>query len=148
MFTILLTLAACTSSGSSASLRDRDWTLVWIEGFSTMPANVATPTIRFGSDGRLGGNTGCNSAGANYSTEADRITIDALISTKRACVEEAGNRLETAYVRAIDSTRRYRIVNDQLELLDDSGTVLARFRELRQNLHQRLHRTALKRGAA
>ena len=72
--------------------------------------------------------TGCNSAGANYTAEGDRLTIDAMITTKRACIEAAGNELERAYVSAMERTRRFRIVNGQLELLDDGGTVLARFR--------------------
>lgn len=125
--TILFTMPGCTTSGAVEDLRDRDWSLVWIEGFSTMPSGVATPTARFGADGRFGGNTGCNSAGANYTAEGDRLTIETMITTKRACVEPAGNELERAYVSAMERTRRFRIVNGQLELLDDGGIVLARF---------------------
>lgn len=128
ILTILIALAGCTTSSGTAELRDRDWSLAWIEGFSSMPSGVATPTARFGSDGRFGGNTGCNSAGANYTAEGDRLTMDAMITTKRACIETAGNELERAYVSAMERTRRFRIVSGQLELLDDGGTVLARFR--------------------
>lgn len=125
---LLVALASCTTSGSVEALRDRDWSLVWIEGFDTLPGGITTPTARFGSDGRFGGNTGCNSAGANYTASGDRLTLEAMISTKRACLDPAGNALESAYVRAFERTRRFRIVNDQLELLDDSGNVLARWR--------------------
>ena len=125
--TILIALAGCTTSGSIGELRDRDWSLVWIDGFPTLPSGVATPTARFGSDGRFGGNTGCNSAGANYTAEGDRLALDAMITTKRACIETAGNELERAYVSAMERARRFRIVNGQLELLDDGGRVLARF---------------------
>lgn len=51
-----------------------------------------------------------------------------MITTKRACVDPAGNQLEAAYVGAFEHTHRFRIVNDQLELMDDAGTVLARFK--------------------
>jgi len=132
--TSILALAAtllifgCTTGAASGDLTGRDWTLTWVDGFAAMPAGVATPTIRFGTDGRLGGNTGCNSAGAAYTVDGDRLTIDMLITTKRACVEERGNQLEQAYVRAVVATRRYRIDGGELQLLDESGTVVARFR--------------------
>jgi heat shock protein HslJ len=132
--TSILALAAtllifgCTTGGATADLTGRDWTLTWVEGFASMPAGVATSAIRFGTDGRLGGNTGCNTASAAYSVDGDRLSIGALITTKRACVEERGNQLEQAYVRAVEATRRYRIDGGELQLLDDAGTVVARFR--------------------
>ena len=128
LLALTLAILGCTSSAGVGELRDREWTLAWVEGFSSTPAGVQTPTIRFGTDGRLSGNTGCNSAGAAYTSEGDRLTIDALISTKRACLDPEGNALESAYMRAVDATRRFRIVNAELELLSESGTVLARFR--------------------
>lgn len=128
MLSLALTIFGCTSSAAVGELRGREWMLTWVEGFPSMPAGVQTPTIRFDTDGRLGGNTGCNSAGAAYTVDGDRLTVDALISTKRACVAAEGNALEAAYVRAVEGARRYRIVNGELELLSDGGTVLARFR--------------------
>ena len=129
MILILVTTLACTTTpATDAGLRDRDWSLVWVEGFDSLPAGVATPTIRFGSDGRIAGNTGCNRAGAAYTVEGNRLTIDALISTKRACLDPQGNALEFAYIRAVEGTESYRIANGELELLDASGKVVARFR--------------------
>jgi heat shock protein HslJ len=128
----LLTLAAtllllgCTTGAGGGDLIGRDWSLTGIEGFDTMPSGVATPTIRFGADGRLGGNTGCNSAGAAYTVDGDRLAIEALITTKRACLDPRGNELEVAYVRAVEAARRYRIEGGELQLLSDAGTVVAR----------------------
>jgi heat shock protein HslJ len=128
LMSLALTILGCTSTAAEDELRGREWTLVSVEGFSSIPAGVQTPTIRFDTDGRLSGNTGCNSARASYTVEGDRLTIAALISTRRACLAAEGNALEAAYVRAVEGTRRFRIVSDELELLSDSGTVLARFR--------------------
>lgn len=128
MSLVLAVLVGCTSTAGMDELRGREWTLVWVEGFPSMPAGVQTPTIRFGTDGRLSGNTGCNSAGAAYTAEGDRLTIDALITTKRACVAAEGNALESAYVRAVEATRRFRITGGELELLSADGNVVARFR--------------------
>lgn len=132
-FTILtlaamLVVAGCTTSAATGELVGREWKLVWVEEFPTMPAGVATPTLSFGSDGRLSGNTGCNSASAPYTVQGDQLSIGALITTKRACIESAGQQLEQAYIRAIEATRRYRIEGGELQLLNDGGTVVARFR--------------------
>ena len=121
-------VSACTTiTADFRALQEREWKLVWTEAFPSMPSGVANPTLRFGPDGRLGGNTGCNSAGAAYTAEGDRLMIQPMISTKRACVNPAGNQLERAYIEAIEATRRYRIANGELELLDENGRVVARF---------------------
>ena len=109
------------------ALRDREWKLTWVERFSTIPPD-GTPSIRFGSDGNMGAQTGCNSGGAGYTVEGNRLSIGPMALTKRACLESARNELEAAYVGAIQRTRRFRIANGELELLSDDGTVVARFR--------------------
>jgi heat shock protein HslJ len=122
-----LILAACTSATQTEELRGREWRLSWVEPFPSMPAGVTTPTLMFGDDDRISGQTGCNSAGGTYTVSGDRLTIGNVFSTKRACVEQAGNQLEAAYLGALERTRRFRIVDGQLELLDDGGSVVARF---------------------
>ena len=122
MMLILATTLGCTMPAANEQLRDRDWSLVWIEGFATLPSGVETPTIRFGSDGRLAGNTACNRAGAGYTVDGNTLTIEALISTRRACVDPQGNALERAYLKAVEGTHAYRITSGQLELLDATGT--------------------------
>jgi heat shock protein HslJ len=125
---LAVVLSGCTSAGDVEQLRDREWTLAWVEGFSSTPAGVRTPSLQFNSDGRLAGNTGCNTAGGAYSIDGDRLTIGPMITTKRACAADEGNQLERAYVRAVEGSTRFRIVAGQLELLSESGEVLARFR--------------------
>ena len=128
---ILLTfvlLSGCTTATGPEQLLDREWALTWIDGFATMPSGVATPTIRFGSDGRLSANTGCNSAGASYTVDGDQLGIGAIMGTKRACLDPRGNQLEYTYIRTIENARKFRIAKDQLELLDESGKVVARYR--------------------
>ena len=128
LFLILATAGGCAMTATDGQLRDRDWTLVSVEGFDALPDGVSTPTIRFGTDGRLSGNTACNRAGADYTVEGDRLTINSMFSTKRACADPQGNALERAYMTAVEGARSYRIASGELELLDASGKVLARFR--------------------
>lgn len=122
-----LGVAGCTSAPDVDALRDRPWSLTSVEGFPSLPSGVSTPTITFGPDGRLAANTGCNSAGAAYTAEGDALTIQAVMSTRRACLNAEGNRLEHAYVSALERTRRFRITDSELQLLDGSDRVLAHF---------------------
>ncbi len=124
---LALALGCATPVANEQQLREREWKLVWVQGFDTMPTGVATPTIRFGDDGHLGGTTSCNSAGASYTLDGDHLTLGPVVSTKRACLEPQGNALEAAYLGALGQARRYRISNGHLELLDAGGRVVARF---------------------
>lgn len=126
LLTLTLICAACATSQFTA-LQDREWRLVWVERFDTMPADVATPTIRFDPEGRISAQTGCNSAGGTFAVSRDEMRIENLVSTKRACAEPAGNELEAAYLGALERTRRYRVAEGQLELFDSAGNVVARF---------------------
>lgn len=126
---VIVALTGCSTSGASDEIVGREWTLESINGFATLPADVATPTIRFAPDGLLSGNTGCNGAGAAYRIEGDsRLVLEPMSMTKRACVNPEGNRLERAYVAAVQNARSFRVTGTTLELLSESGNVLARFR--------------------
>jgi heat shock protein HslJ len=127
MLAMFLGAHGCATMPQGDVLVDREWSFAWMDGVSSIPRGVAVPSIRFGSDGRLGGNTGCNSAGAAYAVEGDRLTISSMFTTKRACADPAGNEIERKFVAALERTRRFRIAGGELELLDDGGTVLARF---------------------
>lgn len=121
MSALVLTLAlfSCMTANSAATdIRDRDWT-------HTSSSNA---TIRFGSDGRMSANTGCNSASADYTLTGDALSIGMMAMTKRACVDPGRNEFESDYVEALSKVKRYRVTSGQLELLDAGGNVLARFR--------------------
>jgi heat shock protein HslJ len=124
---ILLAVFVACASGGAAELRDREWKMVSTDGFASMPAGVETPMVRFDRDGRFSGSTGCNSVGAAYTVSGDEVTIRPLLMTKRACLNPDGRRLESAYAKAVENTRRFRIEKGQLELLSQDGAVLARF---------------------
>lgn len=122
-------LAACSSSAATEELVGRLWTLESVTGFTTLPSSGATPTIRFAPDGHFSSNTGCNNAGAAYRVEGDnRLVIESMMMTERACADPAGNALEKAYVAAVQRARSFRVTAERLELLDAGGAVLARFR--------------------
>lgn len=128
-FLLMASLTGCSTSGAGEELVGREWTLESIEGFASLPADVATPTIRFAADGLMSGNTGCNGGGAAYRVEGEnRLVIEPMAMTKRACANPEGNRLERAYVDAVQNAKTFRVTPTSLELLGANGNVLARFR--------------------
>jgi uncharacterized lipoprotein YbaY len=90
------------------------------------PAVADAPaTLRFGEDGRLSGNTGCNGVGGQYTATADRIEFGALVGTLRAC-DEPTNQQEREILRALQGTVRYELTADILRIFyDQDRSVLA-----------------------
>ncbi len=69
-----------------------DWLLTSIlsgDVVSSVPAGVVA-RLRFGNDGRVTVETGCNAGGGSYRLDGDRIVFGELALTKRACTGAAG----------------------------------------------------------
>jgi heat shock protein HslJ len=131
----LVLAAACAPYGAAGSGSARDaavspegtaWSLVELGGQPARGApNEGTPTLRL--DERMAtGNTGCNSFAGPYELGGASLRFGAITSTRRACVDEALNRQEAAFMRALDDTRSWRIADGTLVLSGETG-VVARF---------------------
>ncbi len=59
-------------------------------------------TARFGADGTISGDAGCNTFLGPWKQDGDAIAIGPLASPKMACVDEALTRQETAYLAALE----------------------------------------------
>ena len=109
-------------------LEGTTWSLVELGGQSARAAgDNGTPTLHLdAAQKRASGNTGCNSFGGEYEMSGESLRFGPLASTRRACVDEALNRQESAFLRALDGTRTWRIVAGTLVLSGEAGQV-ARF---------------------
>jgi heat shock protein HslJ len=116
------------SSGGAAPLEGTTWSLAELGGQPARPAgDNGTPSLRLdAAQMRASGNTGCNSYGGGYEPSGQSLRFGALAATRRACVDEALNRQEAAFLRALADTRTWRIANGRLVLSGDAGEV-ARF---------------------
>lgn len=130
-----LALAACTGpqragpGGEAEPLAGTAWRL---EELNRQPAVVGTgdgvPTLLFAAgEPRASGNGGCNQFNGSYTRSGAALRFGPLASTRRACVDEAANRQETAYLRALESTTRYAVYDDLL-VLYAADQVVARLR--------------------
>jgi heat shock protein HslJ len=119
-----LVLAACVGTrpagagGGSEPLAGTAWRLEELNGQPALTSqNVPTPTLTFAADGsRASGNGGCNQFNGPYTQAGESLRFGPLASTRRACVEPAGNAQETAYLRALESTTRFSATAEQLLL--------------------------------
>lgn len=114
-----------SAGAAEVPLENTAWTLVEAGG---QPARAigsgAGPTLRLdAAEKRASGDTGCNRYGGPYELSGTSLRLGPLVSTRRACIDEALNRQETAFLRALDETRSWRIDGDTLVLAGPSGTV-------------------------
>ena len=75
----------------------------------------------FAEDGTVSGETGCNSFRGPYTAADEAITFGALVSTRRACLSEAANTQEQAFLAALAASTRMTLSGDRLTLRDAAG---------------------------
>jgi heat shock protein HslJ len=83
--------------------------------------------IQFASDGKVAGNTGCNSFMGNHEVDGDIIKIAPAGMTMMAC-ENALMVQETAVLDALPQARTFKITGQVLQLFDGSNAELLRYR--------------------
>jgi heat shock protein HslJ len=109
---------------AGAALEDTRWDLVWVAG-AAAPDPSRPAWIRLSTtDGRAAGSGGCNRMSGTYRAGADSLAFGPMAMTRMAC-PGLGDQ-ETAFVRALEATRRHAVRGDTLELLDDAGRAVAR----------------------
>jgi heat shock protein HslJ len=76
-------------------------------------------------EGSVGGNAVCNSYSAGYETDGESLTIVGPIAMTMAfCPDEALNRVEQAYMGALEKAESYEILGDQMVLHTQDGEIL------------------------
>lgn len=124
-------LAACATAGTPeapAALDGAEWRLVEIGGRPAIGGlDDAPPFLRFATDSaRVTGNTGCNLLSGPFTREDTALRFGAIVSTRRACADEARNAQERDLMAALVATERHTVHADTLTLLG-ADAALARF---------------------
>jgi len=80
------------------------------------------------SDGRISGDTNCNRLMGSYVAGApDKMALDPVATTRRACTVEALADQEQRYLAALAKVTHWQIKNGLLFLNDDAGETVLRF---------------------
>lgn len=121
-------LAACASTASApepvADLAGSRWTVVSVDGSAPARGEEAL-SIDFSVDGRVNGNSGCNSFSGPYIRDEDVLRIGELMSTRRACVDAARQGQETRVLAILQGEGKLRRESsDRISLKGASGSLL------------------------
>lgn len=78
--------------------------------------------------GRLEGFSGCNRLFGSFTVDGAKLTFGPGIGmTRMACAGRGAADIESGFAQALQATARWRVEGSTLELLDETGAVLARF---------------------
>lgn len=126
-FKRLVKRAPVETPSTSELLDDNKWVLESIKGRQTyVPIKGVFMTFDARKNG-VGGNSGCNVFGGEYSANDTRISIKDVVSTMRACVEDGKMVTERELFDGLRTANRYEIGNNRLHLYN-GRTLLLTFR--------------------
>lgn len=117
----LLLLTACAVDKGADPLDGTAWELVSMGDQLTLEGT--TLTLSF-AQGQAGGNAGCNSYSGAYRVEGDAFTLDEIVSTLMACVDNAVMDQEQMYLAALNEVSSYSLTDNTLVLYRADGSAL------------------------
>jgi heat shock protein HslJ len=108
------------------SLEGTAWELDGVrsgESVSSVPAGQ-TPTLLIAADGAVTLHTGCNGGRSTATVSGQTITFAPVVTTKMACVDDAGQQTEAAVLAVLDGDVTWSITEQNLTLTKgDRGLV-------------------------
>jgi len=75
-------------------------------------------------DGRVGGNSSCNTFGGEYKVQGDNIEFGVMMSTMMACADNNAMMQEQEYLAFLGTVETWKLDNGQLLLFDANGDML------------------------
>lgn len=117
-------------SDESAAELTRSWQLERLHGEVLTPPDrkEMAATLTLSPDGEASGDGGCNQFSVTYEHQGGDLSFGTITATKMACPDVMD--IERGFFEALNETRRFRLQDDRLELLDDEGGALAVLRAI------------------
>jgi len=121
------TVMPSDAAQSSDVLEGTAWALSSIQQDGSMSTSELDENITAEfSSGRLSGNSGCNTYGADYSIDGDVLALSPAISTRMACPEEIMER-EQAFLQGLVTISNFSLDGETLILTNAEGNVQLTF---------------------
>ena len=99
-----------------------EWTVVDIDNRGII---AHSPTLTFGKDGRVSGDTSCNNFNAPYMLQGENLSFGHAVVTRRACLAEGVMEQEDRFLDIFGKVRRFEIASSgELILRTDDGRSL------------------------
>ena len=116
---------AQATGSDPGSVEKVEWKLVALDGAPVTDASRGAPTITLSSkDQRVTGFAGCNQLTGGYELKGELLHFTAIATTRMFCPDPNP---ETALLRALDATSRWKVEDRTLDLIDASGKSVARW---------------------
>ena len=125
---LLVGCAPLTDTAKTPSLDGTDWVMTAMPG-ATLVADSKI-TLKF-EQGSASGSAGCNQYRSTYTTNGSKLDFGMTSSTKRACLAQAMNVQENAYLNALTKVAAFEVSADRLTLRDAGGRTLLEFAKAR-----------------
>ena len=125
---IFFAFCAPASAGADAPLRTTYWKLTHLGDTPTrIAARQREAHLIFAAhEQRVSGSGGCNRVMGAFELDGDKLGLSRIVATRMACPD--GMEQEQLFLKSLGDVEHYRINGNQLELLDRSGEVIARFK--------------------
>jgi heat shock protein HslJ len=125
---LALLLAGCaTPAGSPGNgfntpeLAGTRWVITSIDGKA--PSGPAL-TADFSNDGRVSGDSGCNSYSGPFIQDGRKVQFGELLSTRRACVDDLRQRQENQLLKILQGSTTLELRRGRLTVRGEEGTVV------------------------
>ena len=106
-------------------LANTNWKLHGMN-MNEVPLPRSSITIRFGADGSLSGNSGCNDYSGSYTVNGDALSVGPLAGTGALCGDEIDMQ-EQRYLAILQSAATFEMSRNQLIIKDATGQEVLRF---------------------
>ena len=113
-----------SENSSVVKLEDKRWILTAIAG-KPLPKIKTAPFLVFDKQKQsAGGDSGCNSFGGSYKTEANKISFIEIIATLRACIEDERMNVEREFLGGLQKANRFDFKAGKLNLYEGDKLLL------------------------
>jgi copper homeostasis protein (lipoprotein) len=114
---------SCGARGVTHDLEGSRWVLVRIgdKPVMTMEGRPEPYIVLQGATKQVVGHAGCNRLSGGYTMEGDALRMAEITTTRMACPELE---TENAFLNALETVVRWKLMDNQLVLLDKSGTAV------------------------
>lgn len=113
-----------TAPAAAPAFENTTWTAAELGGTPVTATGNNAPHLVFDGE-RVAGADGCNRITGPYTRDGESLTFGMLAGTRMFCADAA--EVEKGMREVTTRTRRWRMDGPVLELLDEAGTVIARF---------------------
>ena len=124
--------AASDSPTPAATLEDRTWNLIELDGkpVSAPKDRLGAHLILMSKDKRMAGSGGCNRIMGGYTLEGSTLKFSKMASSMMMC--EDSMELEQSFLKTLDGVTSWSIEGQMLLLKNDSGKALLKLRAATQ----------------